>query len=133
MKEIAADLTGLGDLADLLTDALLEDPSNTLREGGFIADGFDVELDRLRGVGRDGRSWLAEFQKREIERTGHGRLATGRFVNTIVQQHVNEIRRALHLRLTSHREREEEPEDRSPGRSEERITTEGLDSDGGHR
>jgi len=77
LTEVAADLDGLGDLADLLRRAIKDDPSNTLREGGFIADGFDAELDRLRAVGQDGQQWLAEYQKREMEQTGITSLKVG--------------------------------------------------------
>ncbi len=77
LTSIATDLEGLADLCDLLRRAIGDDPPNALREGGFIADGFDAELDRLRGIGRDGKQWLAEFQKRQIECTGIGSLKVG--------------------------------------------------------
>jgi DNA mismatch repair protein MutS len=77
LTEIASALEGLGDLAELLRRAIREDPSNALREGGFIAGGFDAELDRLRSVGADGQTWLAEFQKRQIEQTGIAFLKVG--------------------------------------------------------
>ncbi len=74
---IARDLSGQTELADLLRRAIKDDPPLTVREGGFIADGYEAELDRLRGVGRDGQTWLADYQKREIERTGIGNLKCG--------------------------------------------------------
>ncbi len=77
LAEIAGDLSGLTELADLLRRAIREDPPLTVREGGFIADGYEAELDRLRGVGRDGQTWLADYQKKEIERTGIGNLKCG--------------------------------------------------------
>lgn len=77
LTEIAGDLEGLTELSDLLHRAIRDDPPNALREGGFIADGFNAELDRLRGVGQDGQHWLAEFQKREIERSGISSLKVG--------------------------------------------------------
>ena len=52
-------------------------PPPSMYDGGFIADGFDEELDRLRSIGRDGQSWLAEYQRREIERTGITSLKVG--------------------------------------------------------
>jgi DNA mismatch repair protein MutS len=77
LSEIASDLEGLSDLAELLARAIREDPPNVLHEGGFMADGFDEELDRLRAIGRDGRQWLAEYQSREVERTGIASLKVG--------------------------------------------------------
>jgi len=74
---IADDLAGLDELADLLSRALQQDPPLSQREGGFIAEGFDEELDRLRAVARDGRRWLADYQKQQIERTGINTLKVG--------------------------------------------------------
>ncbi|MCO6439175.1 MAG: DNA mismatch repair protein MutS [Phycisphaerae bacterium] len=77
LAAIAADLTGLGDLAEYLAGAVLDDPPPHAREGGYIADGFDAELDRLRSIGRDGQSWLTDFQRREVQRTGIPQLKVG--------------------------------------------------------
>ncbi len=74
LTDSAGDLRGLDDLAGLLRRAIRDDPPATLREGGIIADGFDAELDRLYAISRDGQSWLAEYQKRQIEETGISRL-----------------------------------------------------------
>ena len=67
----------ISDLADLLRHAIRENPASNLREGGFIADGHDAELDRLRSIGRDGQSWLADYQRSEIQRTGIANLKAG--------------------------------------------------------
>lgn len=70
-------LEGFDDLCQYLLDAIADNPPATLRDGGVIADGFDQELDRLRRISREGASWLAEFQAREIERTGIASLKVG--------------------------------------------------------
>jgi len=57
-------------LRDLLTNGLQEDLPNQLNEGGYIADGFDDELDRLRSLTRDSKEWLADLESKESERTG---------------------------------------------------------------
>jgi DNA mismatch repair protein MutS len=67
----------IGDLAALLNSAIRELPSNNLREGGFIADGYHPELDRLRAISKDGQAWLAEYQRNEIQRTGIAHLKAG--------------------------------------------------------
>ena len=74
---IVTDLSSLGETAALLTSAMREGPPLSSREGGFIADGFDAELDRLRAIGRDGQQWLLDYQRREIERTGISALRVG--------------------------------------------------------
>ncbi len=77
LTDIAGDLEGVTDLADLLRSAIRDDPPASNREGGFIADGFDAELDRLHALGRDGRQWLADYQKRQIDRAGISHLKVG--------------------------------------------------------
>ncbi len=67
---LAAALDGLDELAAHLRGALRPDAPLTVREGGIFADGFDAELDRLRLISRDGQRWLADFQAREMQRTG---------------------------------------------------------------
>jgi DNA mismatch repair protein MutS len=74
---IASDLTGLSDLAGLLRRSIRDDPPVAPREGGLIADGFDAELDRLRAISLNGQSWLAEYQRKEIQRTGLNSLKVG--------------------------------------------------------
>jgi DNA mismatch repair protein MutS len=63
-------LEGLDDLAIRLCSALRPDAPLALKEGGIFAEGFHAELDRLRLIGRDGQRWLADYQAREIQRTG---------------------------------------------------------------
>jgi len=70
-------LIGLEAPADLVARAIDPDCPNTVRDGGVIANGFDEELDRLRRVGSDGQSWLADYQARESRRTGIANLRIG--------------------------------------------------------
>ena len=68
--ELAEALQGLDKVADRLCAALRPDAPVALREGGIFNDGFHPELDRLRGLTRDGQRWLADYQLREAQRTG---------------------------------------------------------------
>ena len=63
-------LHSLPDLTRKLREALVDEPPALVREGGFIRDGFDPGLDTLRAASRDGKSWIATLQEKEIERTG---------------------------------------------------------------
>ena len=45
-----------------------------IREAGFIKDGYNEEVDRLRAAARDGKGWLADVEIRERERTGIPKL-----------------------------------------------------------
>ncbi len=77
LAELRDALGGLEDLADLLDKAIRPDAPLTVREGGIIADGYDAELDRLRAIGRDGQSWLADYQRREAQSAGIPSLKVG--------------------------------------------------------
>jgi DNA mismatch repair protein MutS len=77
---ILAQLPQLGNFdaqADLITRAIHPDCPNVLRDGGVMAAGFDAELDRLRLIGTDGQSWLAEYQVSQMQRTGINTLKVG--------------------------------------------------------
>ncbi len=70
-------LTGMDGPAGLIERAIDRDAPNVIRDGGVIADGFDEELDRLRGVGADGQAWLAKFQAEQAKRLGIPNLKVG--------------------------------------------------------
>jgi DNA mismatch repair protein MutS len=57
-------------LAEKLSNALLDDPPLTLKEGGIFRDGHDASLDALRQASREGKSWISDLQEREILATG---------------------------------------------------------------
>ena len=61
-------------LVELLQKTIKEEPSSVLREGGVIADGYDAELDELRGIQSNCGDFLLALEKRERERTGIDKL-----------------------------------------------------------
>jgi DNA mismatch repair protein MutS len=62
------------DVAGLIDKAVLEEPAFLLTEGGIIKDGWNAELDELRSISRSGKTFIAQIEKRERERTGIGSL-----------------------------------------------------------
>jgi DNA mismatch repair protein MutS len=58
------------DLARRILETLVDAPPASLREGGFIRDGVDRELDDLRTTSRGGRTTIAAIEERERARTG---------------------------------------------------------------
>ena len=63
-------LVGFDDLLTLLGEALVAEPPLLVRDGGFIAAGFDDELDEARTLRDEGRSVIAGFQQKYAEHTG---------------------------------------------------------------
>lgn len=70
LKKAAEEIDDLSDMQDLIARALVDEPTVVVREGGFIREGYNEEVDRLRAAKTDGKSWLADVEKRERERTG---------------------------------------------------------------
>ncbi|MBI5754428.1 DNA mismatch repair protein MutS [Candidatus Peregrinibacteria bacterium] len=68
--EYFAELDGLVVLVELIERAIVDEPPHTVREGGMIKKGFNTELDELLGISTEGKGFIADLQKREIERTG---------------------------------------------------------------
>ncbi len=63
-------LAGFEDLAGLLDTALVSDPPLLVRDGGFVAAGFDAELDEARTLRDEGRSVIAGLQAKYAELSG---------------------------------------------------------------
>ncbi|MBI1888196.1 MAG: DNA mismatch repair protein MutS [Nitrosomonadales bacterium] len=61
-------------LVELLQKTIKAEPSSVLREGGVIADGFDAELDELRGIQTNCGDFLLALEARERARTGIANL-----------------------------------------------------------
>ena len=66
----AEGLRAFPDLVDHLQASLAEEPPANLKDGGMIRDGHSPELDELRSLSRDGKSWIAKLQEDERKRTG---------------------------------------------------------------
>ena len=74
---MAGQCDSMDELADLLEAAIEPECPSHLRDGGVIKTGFNQELDALRSISRDGQSWLKNYQKEQVQRTGIGNLRIG--------------------------------------------------------
>ncbi len=70
LTQAAAGLTGHETLVGLLDRALVAEPPLLARDGGFIATGFDAELDETRQLRDEGRGVIGRMQADYVERTG---------------------------------------------------------------
>ena len=77
LQELREQIADHGDLADLLRRALAQDVPNLLRDGGVIKPGYDLELDKLRDLGRNGKSYIASLEQTERESSGISNLKVG--------------------------------------------------------
>ncbi len=70
LTDAARDLVGQDDLLTLLDAAIVAEPPILARDGGFIAAGYNGELDEFRSLRDEGRSVIAGLQSQYVDRTG---------------------------------------------------------------
>jgi len=77
LAELTAALDTLDDIGGAIADAICDEPPFSVREGGFIRDGYHEEVDRLRHILKNGKGIMAEMEAQEKERTGIRTLKIG--------------------------------------------------------
>ena len=77
LTDIDGNLLDMKILADLLTSAITDNPPALMKDGGYIREGFNKELDELRMIGSNGKELILQIEAREKERTGIKNLKVG--------------------------------------------------------
>lgn len=77
LKNIYEDIDPLEDIYSLIEQAIDEEPPISIREGGIIKNGFHEDIDHLRNAKTEGKTWLAQLEQTEKERTGIKNLKVG--------------------------------------------------------
>jgi DNA mismatch repair protein MutS len=76
-NQIIEDMPELSNVVDMIDNAIIDQPPLTIKEGGFIKDGFSEELDEIKNISSNAKAWLDGFVKREREKTGIKNLKVG--------------------------------------------------------
>ncbi len=77
LAELAGELEDLTEIGEHIGAAICDEPPFSVREGGFIRDGYHEEVDRLRHIMNGGKGVLAEIEAKEKEKTGIRTLKIG--------------------------------------------------------
>ncbi len=77
LTSLSNDIQDLSELVNLVENAIFDDPPISAKEGGVIKEGFNEELDRLRGIMTNGKGFIEEIVQRERDATGIKSLKTG--------------------------------------------------------
>ncbi len=77
LSEIYKELDTLDDVCERINAAICQDPPVSIREGGMIREGFNSDVDELRSIMTDGKSWINRIVDVEKERTGIKTLKIG--------------------------------------------------------
>ena len=74
LVRINEQMDGLEDLYTLLEASITEDPPLAVKEGGIIREGYNEQVDTYRNSKTQGKSWLAQLEAEEKEKTGSRNL-----------------------------------------------------------
>ena len=77
MAQLREELDLLEDVSGQIAAAICDAPPFSVREGGFIRDGFNQEVDRLRHILKNGAGVMSEIEAKERENTGIRTLKIG--------------------------------------------------------
>jgi DNA mismatch repair protein MutS len=67
----------LSNLKDIIDKAIIDNPPLSIKEGGFIKDGYNSDLDEIKSNSENSKIWLENFVEQERERTGIKKLKVG--------------------------------------------------------
>lgn len=77
INSLLAKISNHPSLVKLLEKSIDSNPSLLIRDGGVIADGYDKELDELRGMAANANSFLIELEEKEKTKTNISTLKVG--------------------------------------------------------
>lgn len=77
IKDIVSQISDYSHIINLIDSAILDNPQNTIKDGNVINTGYNEELDNLREISKDGKSWIARLESSEKEKTGINSLKIG--------------------------------------------------------
>ena len=69
-RELDDNLDTLSELCELIRQGIEEEPPLAMKEGGIIKSGYNETVDTLRNAKVEGKTWLAELEAEEREKTG---------------------------------------------------------------
>ncbi len=77
LKSIDSEIDPLTEVADAIFNAIDEEPSAVLKEGGIIKRGYNEAVDELYDMVVNGKEWIAKIEEYEREKTGIKTLKVG--------------------------------------------------------
>ncbi|MCC7124067.1 MAG: DNA mismatch repair protein MutS [Acidobacteria bacterium] len=70
VRSLRGELDDLADVRGWIDTTIADEPPALARDGGYVRDGVDAELDDLRRISRSGKQVIAEMEEQERTRTG---------------------------------------------------------------
>ncbi len=76
-KEMSGQITPLPQLVHLIRSAIVDEPPARLSDGAVFREGYHRELDELRAISLDSKTWMTNYQAQIREQTGIKTLKVG--------------------------------------------------------
>jgi DNA mismatch repair protein MutS len=95
LAPIAGRIHEFSTLRELLSRALADEMPADVNDGNFIRVGYDAELDRLRSLTTDNKTWLSDLERSEQERSGIRSLKVR--YNSVFGYYIEVTKANLHL------------------------------------
>lgn len=77
LRDILSSIDPLSDIHDRIVETIADEPASIMRDGGYIREGYNEDLDVLRDILKNNKEFLAKIEAEEKERTGIRTLKVG--------------------------------------------------------
>ncbi len=77
LESISQDIPDFAPMIELIDKAISDTPPMTIMEGNIFKNEYNADLDELRSISRDGKSWIARLEAEERQKTGIPSLKIG--------------------------------------------------------
>lgn len=77
LSRIYDDIQDFSSTVSLINSAIVDEPPTNMKDGGYIKEGFDEELDRLRNLSKNSKDAIANIENTEREKSGIKTLKIG--------------------------------------------------------
>ena len=70
IKYLKSEIADYSDIIGMIEEAISENPPLLITDGNIIKEGYNSNLDELKKISRNGKSWIARLEESEREKTG---------------------------------------------------------------
>lgn len=77
IHELSSSLYELEEVVSLIENAIVDNPPNTITDGGIFRDGYNSVIDELRTIKHEGKNYILNMEAEERKKTGISSLKIG--------------------------------------------------------
>jgi DNA mismatch repair protein MutS len=95
LRSVSEEISEFFPLKELIERSIVETPPMGLKDGGFIKNGYNAEVDELRTISKRGKNFIAELELKEKQRTSISSLKIG--YNRVYGYYIEVSKSYLHM------------------------------------